>query len=508
MADKKVKTRIQNKHDTEENWGKLNTPPLAGEIIIYDKDSTHTKQRIKVGDGTTTVDELPFIVDKEDTDTKLNSAICGVAVSGREVTFTTVGGDTIPITTQDTDTNTKVTNTKNNTAKAYITGTTSSTTNTGTQVFDTNVYLDTTAGTLVATSFKGTATKATADGNGKTISSTYETKTDATAKVANMNKEAYLSWGGRSKSGSVGPLAAALSSDHNANRLAFLKPAALTFETSTDAGATWSAYSVSDADKLRFVTGPDTANNIKVGVGDYVTTNCRTRMTLCAYPYFYIKPRKLLLYVTQIHGMQVTLESQTVAQLDAGGTEWTTMGTYTLTGWSGWNEIDIASMYSFGSTASANNRYLRFTFEITTINSNTKYESSPNSLLNLRLFADTCWSSTSTMGLNGHLYSYDINKNATFPANVTATQFNGPATRLTATNVGSSLKPVYFKEGVPVEAARIPQIHTGSTAPTSALGENGDIYVMPYAHNIPAIYSGTAVPDHTIGVDGDIYIMY
>lgn len=38
-------------------------------------------------------------------------------------------------------TDTKVTNTKNNTAKAYITGTTSSDTNTGTQVFNEGVYL-------------------------------------------------------------------------------------------------------------------------------------------------------------------------------------------------------------------------------------------------------------------------------------------------------------------------------------------------------------------------------
>lgn len=43
-------------------------------------------------------------------------------------------------------TDTKVTNTLNNTAKAYVTGTTSSSTNTGTQVFDNGVYLETTAG--------------------------------------------------------------------------------------------------------------------------------------------------------------------------------------------------------------------------------------------------------------------------------------------------------------------------------------------------------------------------
>ena len=56
--------------------------------------------------------------------------------------------------TQDTNTDTKVTNTLDTTAKAYVTGTTSATTNTGTQVFDTGVYLDTTAGTLVANTFK------------------------------------------------------------------------------------------------------------------------------------------------------------------------------------------------------------------------------------------------------------------------------------------------------------------------------------------------------------------
>ena len=55
----------------------------------------------------------------------------------------------------ENNTDTKVTNTLATTTKAYITGTTSATTNTGTQVFDTGVYLDTTAGTLTATTFKG-----------------------------------------------------------------------------------------------------------------------------------------------------------------------------------------------------------------------------------------------------------------------------------------------------------------------------------------------------------------
>lgn len=56
MANKILKTRVQNKCDTAANW-KLatNFKPLKGEIILY----TDTKQ-MKVGDGNTLVDNLPF----------------------------------------------------------------------------------------------------------------------------------------------------------------------------------------------------------------------------------------------------------------------------------------------------------------------------------------------------------------------------------------------------------------------------------------------------------------
>lgn len=64
MATKKLKTRIQNKHDTEANWAKATTfRPLAGELIIYDEDSNNAKPRFKVGDGITTVNNLPFVAD-------------------------------------------------------------------------------------------------------------------------------------------------------------------------------------------------------------------------------------------------------------------------------------------------------------------------------------------------------------------------------------------------------------------------------------------------------------
>lgn len=69
----------------------------------------------------------------------------------------------VPANAVFTDTDTKVTNTLAATSKAYITGTTSAATNTGTQVFDTGVYLGAEAGQLVAAKFTGTL-----DGNAKT----------------------------------------------------------------------------------------------------------------------------------------------------------------------------------------------------------------------------------------------------------------------------------------------------------------------------------------------------
>ena len=53
------------------------------------------------------------------------------------------------------DSDVKVTSTLNSTTKAYITGTTTATTNTGGLIFDTAVYLDAAAGKLVATTFSG-----------------------------------------------------------------------------------------------------------------------------------------------------------------------------------------------------------------------------------------------------------------------------------------------------------------------------------------------------------------
>ena len=63
-SKKRIATRIIHKHDTEQNWNKATSfIPKQGELIIYDKDTTHSYERFKIGDGTTTVVNLPFTLD-------------------------------------------------------------------------------------------------------------------------------------------------------------------------------------------------------------------------------------------------------------------------------------------------------------------------------------------------------------------------------------------------------------------------------------------------------------
>lgn len=61
------KGRIQHKNDIEANW-KLatNFTPLKGEIIIYNADEITPYERLKIGDGKSNVNDLPFVIDSAD----------------------------------------------------------------------------------------------------------------------------------------------------------------------------------------------------------------------------------------------------------------------------------------------------------------------------------------------------------------------------------------------------------------------------------------------------------
>ena len=62
-TEKNIKTRLQLKTDTAENWAKAtNFVPKKGEPIIY-QDPADNYSKLKIGDEVHTVEELPFAAD-------------------------------------------------------------------------------------------------------------------------------------------------------------------------------------------------------------------------------------------------------------------------------------------------------------------------------------------------------------------------------------------------------------------------------------------------------------
>lgn len=265
-------------------------------------------------------------------------------------------------------------------------------------------------------------------------------KTDASGNPAwGKLGEACLAWGGQHISGGISPVGASLSAEHSANRLAYLNPAALVFESSDNAGSTWTTLSWSNENKVKHVT---TSENLYIGAAPTVTTSHRSRMTITAQngslnpAYVYTRPRKLLINMsTNGHGVAVTVEYKT----GTSGAAWQTLCTQNLSGWSGWNEIDVSAIPHLGggSSQTSNVWYWRLTYKVTSVNSNDTYKAARPYIIGLRLFGETCWARTSNMGETGHLYSYDWQQNATFPANVSAAEFieNGTSLASKYTNV-------------------------------------------------------------------------
>lgn len=256
-------------------------------------------------------------------------------------------------------------------------------------------------------------------------------------------KEAYLSWGGKNIAGNISPIDAAASSLHSANRLQFAKPAGITIEYSNNGGTTWTDYGASDAGKIRLVSGIGNSYTIGKKTAD-ITTSDQLRITLNATNMgLYTYAVKFLINVSTngATGCQCKVERAMKGSEDT----FSTVGTYSVSGWSGWNSIPVSNAFGGGATQTSNVAVFRFTFSITGLNSS---YSNALSVLDMVLLGYTYWSYPSTMAKTGHLYSWDYNQNATFPAKVSAPggfegSLTGTATKATQDGNGNIITATY-----------------------------------------------------------------
>lgn len=277
-------------------------------------------------------------------------------------------------------------------------------------------------------------------------------KVSKTGKFSDMNSrgESFLSWGGQNLSGSYGPIDACMVPDLGANRFAFIPASAWKVEYSRDSGATWADYGASDGQKLALTSEGVALSIGKADSSHKATSAYMLRLTLTTTGVVYSVLNKFLLYISTngSNGCYVTIQGRTKANLDANSDTWTGfVSEVPISGWSGWNVINVPAGITTHGNSAGHYAQLRFIFGCTS--SNTAY----NGLQIQKLFAygGVGWTVPSNMAKNGHMYKYDYNQNVKFPKKLYVNESKevlatGQTNTFTGTQVFNSGK-IYLGQG-------------------------------------------------------------
>lgn len=251
-------------------------------------------------------------------------------------------------------------------------------------------------------------------------------------------------WGGRDIPGNFGPLDGALVSELGANRFAFLKPKGLTAEYSIDGGTTWIEYpnninlsgGIFGAGKGPSLT-IDPLNN-----KENITSLYKVRVTINAGKSgIYTQLNKFIIYLSTNGSNGCTVD---ITGKKNGSDDYVNLKTKVpILGWSGYNVINHSLILGGSSTNHISD--LRFTFNITSHNS----ANSGLQIIQILAFGGVGWTTPSALAKTGHLYSCDLDQNATFPSTVIANKFTtvgGTANNLVAGN-GSLINITDIKNG-------------------------------------------------------------
>ena len=212
----------------------------------------------------------------------------------------------------------------------------------------------------------------------------------------------------------VSPIDMAISPLHSANRIEFANPDGITIEYSRDGGNTWIDYGAANSDKVALCStiGCDFRTG---GVTTGTTTSYQLRVILNARDMgCYTQVTKMLVNISTdgTNGTKLKVEQSTIGAPNT----YISLGEYQIGGWSGWNSIPLKKMGTFGGWDTNQNFNTRLTFSFSSYDNG--YNGASLIVRNILLFGETGWSTPSEMARTGHLYSYDVYQNATFPSNV------------------------------------------------------------------------------------------
>lgn len=234
------------------------------------------------------------------------------------------------------------------------------------------------------------------------------------------NYEANLKWGGTDINNGYSPIDAAMIPELGANRFAFLNPEGITLEYSKDGGNTWTEETDITIKQTLFSSGRSQFFIGQRNGGKIATKDWMCRITINTdKSKIYTLLNKVVIHVSTngSSGCYCTFEAAT----SGFPTTFKILKNKTiLKGWDDWNVLNDFKITTYGYD-DYHYKYLRFTFGITTPSAN--YNNLQ--IMHILAFGGVGWTTPSNMASNGHLYSFDSNQNATFPAGVTATQLKG-----------------------------------------------------------------------------------
>ncbi len=233
-----------------------------------------------------------------------------------------------------------------------------------------------------------------------------------------------------------------------ANRLIFLPADQVIIEKTTDGGATWVSYGATDGDKRRLFVGNTNGGSIQIPLIDGVRNKlCGIRITITAMKYdvpantaetnkysYWNKDHVLSVErYCSLEGCYIWLNAfadkirtRIYRATGANPNNWVAADSNSdmyLSGWSGGNFIALPGATTFGGGTTQTGNYWNYRIVCFTDGANggdlsTSSTSSAQSVNRIQGFGRNIWTSPNNFASISHLYNWDENQNAIFPAAV------------------------------------------------------------------------------------------
>ena len=298
-----------------------------------------------------------------------------------------------------------------------------------------------------------------------------------------------------------------------ANRLIFLKANQIIIEKTTDGGVTWEDAKYKDFQKIGLFSENGFSINIPLLNGEK-STLCGLRVIITGmnydvpsgtaetekYAYWnkdYVISTERYFNVREwwfwLSANNDTIKPSIYCATGAEPNRWINVFTtdFGMTGWSGSDWIRAGDGKTFGGSVNQTGNYWNWKLEFysrptdVNVTSGTFVSNTAQSINQIKCYGDNVWNSGNggNLGSRDHLYSWDNNRNATFPEMVTATSFNGSlnGNATTATNA-NKVNNHTVNSDVPSNAVFTDTITTATTtgsgnAVTAISASNGALTV-------------------------------